>query len=209
MSEQSIIKIRVDVDYPYPSDRAKSFLYVKLGIKRRGSDSYLKNARDIAEIINKSPKKVMAYWFFTPYTIPDKKFLDLLKPERHEVGLHIATDAVEELGTLEKETGRKAKFYTFHGTENRLAQWLWGRKNGQKQAYVPTDFPLKSFHDFATTSLDRRIFEAGLESVKQEAKKWVANGTVIAIHPEWLYARGEKNKRGPFYEALKMILEVP
>ena len=189
--------------------RAKSFLYIALGIKRRSGESYLKNARTIAEIINASPKKVMAYWFFTPYTIPDKKLLDLLNPERHEVGLHIARDAVKELGTLEKETGRRVNYYTFHGTETRLAQLLWRRKRGQKQASILSDFPLKSFHEFPSTGLDRRMYEAGLESVKKEAEDWIANGTVISIHPEWLYVRGEKNRRGPFYEALKIILGVP
>jgi len=210
LSEQPTIKLRIDVDYPYPSSRKKSFLYIALGIKSRKSKGYLKNARDIAEIINASPKKVRAYWFFTPYTVPDKRLLDLLNPERHEVGLHIATNAVKELGTLEKETGRPIRYYTSHGTKTKIAQLLWKRKLGQKEAIVPKDFPLKSFFDEApSTGLDTRIFEAGFESVKAEAKIWVANGTVISIHPEWLYVKGEKNRRGPFYEALKMILEVP
>lgn len=210
MSEQPTIILRIDVDYPYPSSRVKSFLYVALGIKRRKGVSYLKNARDIAEIINASPKQVRAYWFFTPYTVPNQTLLNLLDPERHEVGLHLATDAVKELERLKKETGREIKYYTFHGTENAFAQLLWKRKLGQKQAIVPKNFPLKSFHDFATTaSLDRRMFEAGLESVKEEAKKWVNSGSVISMHPEWLYKRGEKNRRGPFCEALKIILGLP
>ncbi len=207
MSEQPTIKIRIDVDYPYPSSRAKSFLYIALGIKRKGGESYLKNARDIAEIINKSSKKVRAYWFFTPYTIPDQKLLNLLNPERHEVGLHIANDAEKELKQLEKETGRSIKYYTFHGTSNPFAQILWRRKLGQGQAEVSNNFPLKNFHDLKTTSLDRRVFEAK-NTVNEEAQKWVKDGTVIAIHPEWLYVRGEKNRRGPFCEALKILLGV-
>lgn len=208
MSDQPVIKLRIDVDYPYPSSRKKSFLYIALGIKSKKSSSYLQNARVIAEIINKSHKKVKAYWFFTPYTIPDKKLLDLLNNERHEVGLHIANNAFKEWKTLENETRRTVKYYTFHGTSNAIAQILWRRKLGQKQAVTPDGFPLKSFHDFTTTGLDRRIFEAGLESVKEEAKNWISQGTVISIHPEWLYVRGEKNRRGPFYEALKIILGV-
>ena len=209
MSVQPTIKIRIDVDYPYPSSRVKSFLYIASGIKRRRGAGYLKNARDIAEIINASPKKVMAYWFFSPYTVPDKKLSDLLYPERHEVGLHIATNAVKELETLQKKTGRPVKYYTFHGTQSVIAQLLWKRKLGQKQASVPSNFPLKSFHNFTSTGLDRRMYEVGLESVKKEAQNWIADGTVISIHPEWLYVRGEKNRRGPFYEALKAILGVP
>ena len=209
MSQQPPIKIRIDVDYPYPSSRLKSFLYIALGIKRKGSNSYLKNARDIAEIINASPKKVIAYWFFTPYTIPDKKLLNMLNPQRHEVGLHVATNAVKELQKLEKDTGRHVRYYTFHGTQTAIAQLLWKRKLGQKQASVPSNFPLKSFHDFTTTGLDRRMYEAGLQSVKKEAQNWIADGTIISIHPEWLYVKGEKNRRGRFYEALKIILEVP
>lgn len=196
------------MDYPYPSSRTKSFLYIALGIKSKKSPNYLKNARVIAKMINCSPKKVMAYWFFTPYTIPDKELLGMLNPERHEIGLHIATNAVKEWKTLEKETGRSVHYYTFHGTSNAVAQLLWRRKLGQKQATVPNDFPLKSFHEFTSTGLDMRMYEAGLDSVKEEAKNWVKDGTVISIHPEWLYARGEKNRRGPFYEALKIILGV-
>jgi hypothetical protein len=207
LSEQPTIKIRIDVDYPYPSSRAKSFLYVALGIKRKGGSSYLKNARDIAEMINKSPKKVRAYWFFTPYTIPDQKLLNLLKQERHEVALHIATNAEKEWKQLEKETGRHIKYYTFHGTSSPFAQILWRRKLGQGQAGVPNDFPLKSFHELKTTSLDRRVFEAK-DTVNEEVQKWIKEGTVIAIHPEWLYVSGEKNRRGPICGALKLLLGV-
>jgi hypothetical protein len=206
--EQTTIKLRIDVDYPYPSSRKKSFFYIALGIKTRKNKDYLKNARVIAEMINLSPKKVRAYWFFTPYTIPDKKLLDLLRPERHEVGLHIATNPIKEWKILEKETGRPVQFYTFHGTSKVIAQLLWKRKLGQKQATVPIDFPLKSFHDFRSTSLDRRMFEVGLDAVTQESKNWVKKGTVISIHPEWLFKRAEKNRRGPFYEALRIILGV-
>jgi hypothetical protein len=208
LSEQPTIKLRIDVDYPYPSSRAKSFLYLLLGIKARKGKSYLRNARIIAKMINKSPRKVIAYWFFTPYTIPDKKLLNLLDPVRHEVGLHIANNAFKEWKTLETQTGREIQYYTFHGTSNTIAQLLWRRKIGQKQATVPSNFPVKSFHEFTTTGLDRRVYEAGLDSVKKEAKNWISQGTVISIHPEWLFNKGKKNRRGPFYEALKLILDV-
>lgn len=205
---QTTIKLRIDVDYPYPSSRSRSFLCVALGIKRRDSKDYLKNAKIIAKMVNESPKQVKACWFFTLYAIPDKELLSLLNPDRHEIGLHVAKNPVKELKILEDKTNRKLKYYSIHGTSNLLSQLLWKRKPGQKQAKIPNDFSLKSFHDFTTTSLDRRIFQVGLGSVKVEAKNWIAQGTVISIHPEWLYARGEKNRRGPFYEALKMILGV-
>ena len=206
--KQSTIKLRVDVDYPYPSSRTKSFLYIALGIKTRKAKDFLRNARIIAQLVNASTKKVMVYWFFTPYTIPDQKLIDLLQPDRHEIGLHIATNPINEWKILEKETGRPIQFYTFHGTSNLFAQLLWKRKPGQKQVVVPSDFPLKSFHDFKSTGLDRRIYEVGLESVKRESQNWIKEGTVISIHPEWLFKRAERNRRGPFYEALKLILGV-
>jgi len=206
--KESTIKLRIDVDYPYPSSRRKSFLYIALGIKTQKAKDFLKNARIIAEIVNASPKKVIAYWFFTTYSIPDQKLLDLLHPERHVVGLHIATNPIKEWKMLEKETGRSVQFYTFHGTSNLFAQLLWKRKIGQKQATVPSDFPLKSFHDFRSTGLDTRMFEVGLESVKKESEIWIKDGTFISIHPEWLFKKAQKNRRGPFYEALKIILGV-
>ena len=70
-----MIKLRIDVDYPYPS-RLKSFLYTALNI--RTSKDYLKNAKIIARMINESPKEVKAYWFFTPKTVPDRELLDML-----------------------------------------------------------------------------------------------------------------------------------
>ncbi|MGA2386462.1 MAG: GNAT family N-acetyltransferase [Candidatus Bathyarchaeia archaeon] len=206
-NEQALIRLRLDVDYPYPS-RAKSFLYIALGIKKRKSRGYLQNARVIAKMINQSPRHVMAYWFFTPYTIPDKKLLDLLNPERHEVALHVATDPYREWKILENETNRTIKYYTIHGTKRLFAQLLWGRKLGQKQAIVPKDFPLKSFHDFTTFSLDTIRFQKGFEGGKKEAEAWINQNFVLSMHPEWLFKEGKRSGRGPFYDVLKDILET-
>ncbi len=206
-NEDAMIKLRIDVDYPYPS-RAKSFLNIALGIKKRKSKDYLKNARIIAKMINESPKEVMAYWFFTPYTIPDKKLLDLLNPDRHEVALHIVKDPYREWKILENETNRTVKYYTIHGTSGLIAQLLWGRKIGQKQATVPSDFPLKSFHDFPTVSLDTLRYNRGFEGSKQKAEEWLNQNYVLSIHPEWLFKKRKKNCRGPYYDVLKSILEV-
>ncbi len=207
VGERVTIKLRLDVDYPYPS-RVKSFLYVALGIKKSQSKDYLKNARVIAKMINESHKQVMAYWFFTPYTIPDKELLSLLNPERHEVALHVAKNPVREWKVLENKTGRTVNAYTIHGTSKLFGQLLWKRRLGQKQAEIPNDFPLKSFHKFTSTSLDTRRYEAGFEKVKLEAREWTNQGIVISIHPEWLFKKGEKNRRGPYYDSLKDLLDV-
>src|SRR5208283_4840420 len=202
-----MIKLRIDVDYPYPS-RAKSFLYIALGIKKIKGKDYLKNAQIIAKMINESPKEVMAYWFFTPYTIPDKKLLDLLNPDKHEVVLHIANNPYQEWKILENETNRTVKYYTIHGTSRPHAQLLWGRKIGQKQAKVPSDFPLKSFHDFTTCSLDTERYKFGFDVAKQHAEEWINKNYVLSMHPEWLFRKGGKNGRGPYYDVLKTVLEV-
>ncbi|HYA78643.1 MAG TPA: hypothetical protein VEF91_08010 [Verrucomicrobiae bacterium] len=206
-NEDAMIKLRIDVDYPYPS-RAKSFLYIALGIKKRKSKDYLKNARVIAKMINESSREVMAYWFFTPYTLPDKGLLDLLNPVKHEVGLHIATDPYREWKILENETDRTVKYYTIHGTSRLIAQLLWGRKIGQKQAKVPSDFPLKSFHDFTTCSLDTERYKFGFDVAEQHAEEWINKNYVLSIHPEWLFRKGGKNGRGPYYDVLKTVLDV-
>ena len=206
-NEEAMIKIRIDVDYPYPS-RTKSFLYIALGVKKRKSKDYLKNAEIIARMINESSKQVMAYWFFTPYTIPDKKMLDLLNPDRHEVALHVAIDPHREWKILENETSRKIKYYTIHGTSRLIAQLLWGRKIGQRQANVPSDFPLKSFHDFTTCSLDTVRYYNDFDETKKVAEDWINQNNVLSIHPEWLLKKGQKNRRGPYYDVLKSILDV-
>jgi hypothetical protein len=201
-----MIKIRVDVDYPYPS-RAKSFLYVALRIKKRKSKNFLKNAQIIAKMINESPKEVKAYWFFTPYTIPNKELLDLLGADKHEVALHVATDPFGEWKNLEKELNRKVNYYTIHGTANYMAQLVWGRKLGQKKAEIPIDFPLKSFHDFTTYSFDMLCYSQEFEDSKRIAKEWIDDGVVLSMHPEWLFKKANRNRRGPYYEVLRNILE--
>ena len=205
-NEREIIKLRLDVDYPYPS-RAKSFLYLALGIKKKSKD-YLKNARIIAKMINESPKEVIAYWFFTPYTIPDKGTLDLLNQERHEVALHVATNPYQEWKILENVTERTIRYYTIHGTSRVIAQLLWGRKIGEKQTKIPTDFPLESFHDFRTYSLDAGRYKFGLEHMKTKLEKLTKENTVLEVHPEWLFNKGKINPRGPYYDVLKYLLDV-
>ena len=118
-----MIKLRIDVDYPYPS-RAKSFLCVALRIKKKLSKNYLRNSRVIATMINESKKDLKACWFFTPYTVPDKELLDLLNPERHEVALHVATNPNKEWKNLEKKTSGKIQYYTIHGTSHQLPNFL-------------------------------------------------------------------------------------
>ncbi len=202
-----MIKLRIDVDYPYPS-RAKSFLYVALRIKKRKSKDYLKNARIIARMINESPKEVKAYWFFTPYTIPDKNLLDLLNPEKHEVALHVANDAMKEWKVLEKETNRKIENYTIHGTKRIFTRILWGRKITESQTKIPNDFPLKSFHDFETYGLDAVCFHASKDDAQKATKDWINAGFVISMHPEWLFHGSKRSRRGALYESLKSVLEV-
>ena len=167
--------------------------------KGAAGKDYLRNARAIAKMINESPKNVKAYWFFTPYTIPDKKLLDLLNPERHEVALHIATDPYREWKILENETDRTVQYYTIHGTSRIFTQLLWGRKLGEKQVKVPADFPLKSFHEFTTFSLDRICFQLGFDGGVREANAWIKQDFVLSMHPEWLFKKGKRSQRGPFY----------
>jgi hypothetical protein len=205
-----MITLRIDVDYPYPS-RLKSFLYVALRVRSSKGDSYLKNACLIAKMVNASSKPVKVYWFFTPYTIPDKRLLDLLDPAKHEVALHVATKPFEEWKTLEKKTGREVKYYTIHGTANRFARLIWGRKLSQAQAIVPKDFPLISLHDttkFTTMSLDRERYIYGYKDLMQGIDNWIRHDVVMSIHPEWLFKKNDKTQRGPYYDVLKSILDV-
>jgi len=202
-----MIKLRIDVDYPYPS-RAKSFLYVALRIKNRKSKDYLKNAFIIARMINESPREVRGYWFFTPYTIPNKELLELLNPERHEISLHVANNPVEEWKVLEEKTNRKVTYYTIHGTQRVFARLLWGRKLSQSQASIPADFPLTSFHNLTTMSLDRERYRLGFEKSVPSAEEWVEHDVVLSFHPEWLLEQNKKNQRGPIYDVLKTILKV-
>ncbi len=202
-----MIKLRIDVDYPYPS-RTKSFLYVALRIKDRKSKDYLRNAFIIARMINESPREVRGYWFFTPYTIPSKELLEQLNPEKHEIALHVANNPVEEWKTLQKKTNRKVAYYTIHGTQRLFARLLWGRKLSQAQAIIPKDFPLTSFHDSITMSLDRERDRQGFEAVLKDTEHWIDEGVVLSVHPEWLFEKNTRSQRGPYYDVLKTVLKV-
>ncbi len=203
----AMMKLRIDVDYPFPS-RMKSFIYVALRLKHAKKQDYLKNACILAQMINESSKNVRAYWFFTPYTVPDEKLLALLNPEKHEVALHVANNPFKELKTLENETNRKINYYTIHGTDRFVAKLIWGRKLGQSQAVVPEGFPLISFHTFPTMSLDRERYLHGCELTANEIPKWVEQGIVMSMHPEWLFNKNDTTQRGPYYDVLKNALAV-
>ena len=200
-----MIKIRLDVDYPYPS-RFQSFLFTALNTHT--NKNYVKNSKIIAKMINESPEEVMAYWFFTPYTIPDEELLGLLHPERHEVALHVATNPYLEWERLEKATGRKVKYYTVHGTARLVARLIWKRKIWEARASIPKGFHLKSFYDYPTLPLDWLCYRNSTESAVKIAQNHIEKGEVLHIHPEWLLQRGTLNYRGPYYETLKTVLRV-
>jgi hypothetical protein len=200
-----MIKLRLDVDYPYPS-RLKSFLFTALNI--RTSKNYLKNSKIIAKMINESTEQVMAFWFFTPQTTPDSELLMLLNPDRHEVALHVATKPYPEWKQLEKATKRQVKYYTVHGTARLFARLMWRRKIWEAKAPIPTDFPLKSFYDYPTIGLDRLCYEKPTAQAIKTAQESIEKGEVLHVHPEWLFQRGTLNHRGPYYETLKKLLGV-
>jgi hypothetical protein len=200
-----MIKLRLDVDYAYPS-RIKSFFYTTINL--RSDKDYLKNSKIIAKMINESQNEIQAFWFFTPHTIPDDELMQLLHPERHEVALHIANDPFRELGELEKATKRKVRYYTIHGTARLPARLMWRRKIWEARKAVPKDFPLKSFYEFPTLGFDILCYSNTPSQALEIAKSSIAKGEVLHVHPEWLFQRGTVNHRGPFYEPWKEILEV-
>jgi len=199
-----MIKLRIDVDYAYPS-RLKSFFHTASNISV--GKEYLKNSKIIARIINESPEEVRATWFFTPKTIPDEELLSMLVTEKHEVALHIANNPYEELHLLEKATGRKLRYYTTHGTARLLARVIWKRWT-VKTPEIPKNFPLESFYQFPTLALDWLCYANDSAKAVRIAKESITAGKVLHIHPEWLFQKGTINHRGPFYAAFRRILKV-
>jgi len=200
-----MIKLRIDVDYPY-SSRAKSFL--SLVLKWKDEKGYLRNSKLLAKIVNASSLEVKAYWFFTFHTVPDRELLRLLHSDRHEIGLHVVKNPYAELNFLEKTTKMKVDYYTIHGTERLIARLMWGRGIREDSVAVPRDFPLKSFHDFPTLALDRLCYAHSPHEAVKIAVNSVVKGEVLEVHPEWLFRRGIINHRGPYYEALRRVLKV-
>lgn len=199
-----MLRLRFDVDYAYNS-RVKSVLSM-VGY-RDSCWYYLMEAKVIALLINASEVPVKAYWFFTPYTLPDKTLLSLLTHDKHVVGLHVVNKPDAELAMLQSITGRKVEYYTIHGTGNLFGQLIWQRKIGQKVAVVPKDFPCKSLHTELTHSLDRACYGVGIEEALAESKRRVERGFVLAAHPEWLNVSNGRD-RGPYYNVLFSLLSV-
>lgn len=199
-----MIRLRIDVDYPYPS-RIKSFIFVLLGINV--SKDYLKNPKAIARMINASTAFVKAYWFFTVRTIPDAELMNLLDNDKHEIALHVVNDPRVELRVLERATGKRIKYYTIHGAARLLAKIVW-RQSRLKATKMPADFPLRSFHQFPTKGIDSLCYSYPIEHAKRIVIESVRNGSVIYFHPIWLFQRGKLNRRGPFYEVLRWLLNV-
>jgi hypothetical protein len=203
-AETTLIKFRIDVDYPYPS-RIRSFIYTACGL-RVGKD-YLANSRIIARMINESKKEVMAFWFFTPKTIPDNALLELLGKGKHEVALHIVNDPKKELELLEDATGRRIRYYTIHGIDRVLARLMWKRWKASPPR-IPTEYPLQSFYRFPHSGLDYLCYVFPPEQALNTALSQVEKGVMLHIHPMWLFQRGRINHRGPYFETLRRILDV-
>jgi len=199
-----LIKFRIDVDYPYPS-RLKSFIYTASNLQL--SKDYLKNSKIIARMINDSSEEVKAYWFFTTRTLPDTKLLSMLNPKKHEIALHLTNYPFKEKKILEKTMGRTIKYFTIHGTARFITRVIWRRWKTRTPS-IPKTFPLISFHQFPTLSLDVLCYAYDVATVFAKVKESISAGKIIEIHPDWLFKRGFFNHRGSYYSSLREILKI-
>lgn len=190
-SDGLALKIRVDVDYAYPS-RLKSFFFTFLGWNPHFSD-YLRNCKIMARIINKSKVDVKVYWFFTYLTRPDSELLGLLNNSKHEIGLHLVKDGEKELPKL----GCDIRFYTVHGIDNFLAKVLWKRRSQPLSSCVG-----ELFGDVCY-SLEHASF---LYSAEKSVHDGVASGCPISLHPDWLFKVNIKRRKGGSFTAFKYLL---
>lgn len=161
-------------------------------------------------MINESIKNVKAYWFFTIKTLPDQELLTLINNDKHEIGLHVVKHAWRELELLKRKTRKDAHYFTIHGTERLLGRIFWKREIRGKEVRIPDDFCLSNFQKLPTKgfALDRMCYEQTVDKVIEEIMQSKLSEYVLYFHPEWLFKRGKINHRGPFYEALRRILDV-
>lgn len=170
---------------------------------KTSSPDYLMNAQIIAQAINTSNLDVEAYWFFTPYTIPNKPLLQLLSNKKHHIGLHIINNPQRELRALQLATEMPILYYTIHGTTNILSQLIWHRQIGQKTLEIE-HFPLQKL-SAPTFSFDKACYKCPIEKAVQFAYEEISVNHILSMHPEWLF-KSNKKDRGPFYEPLTNIL---
>ena len=173
----------------------------------RISKDYLKNSKTIARMINDSPIEVKAYWFFTTKTLPDTNLITMLNPQKHEIALHLTNHPFKEKKILEATTRRPINYFTIHGTARLIMRVLWRRWKTNAPT-VPKNFPLKSFHQFPTLSLDVLSYTYSIGKTLEKTKESISKGKILEIHPDWLFQKGTFNHRGPYYSILRTILKV-
>ena len=202
--EKSLIKFRIDVDYPY-SSRIKSFLHIATNLKT--SKEYLKNSKILAKMFNDSSEEIKIFWFFTIKTLPDKELLSLINNSKHEIALHMIKSPHYEFEIISKITKQKIRYYTIHGTSNFLTRLLWRRWKARFPE-IPKNFPLKSFHQFPTLPFDALCYRESNSIAVKIAQKNIAKNRVLEIHPQWLFQKGKMNRRGAYNKTLKKLLKI-
>jgi hypothetical protein len=133
--------------------------------------------------------------------------LAITNNKRHALELHVVKDPLKELENLEKKTGRKANYYTIHGTARLLTRVMW-RRWETREPVIPTNFRLKSFHDFPTFGLDKICYMHTTDQAVEIAHAHIAKKYVLYFHPIWLFQKGTINQRSAYYQALKEIFKV-
>ncbi len=86
---------------------------------------------------------------------------------------------------------------------------MWRRKLSEARKPIPNNFPLKSFYEYPTFSLDVLCYDKPFEQAKAFAEEKISEGLVVHVHPEWIFQSGKRiNHRGPYYSVFKEILDV-
>jgi hypothetical protein len=142
---------------------------------------------------------VTATWFPTVLVAPDGELMRLLNQGHHEVGCQFIWRE-SEISKLEREIGRKIKFYVIHGTGTMVNKMIWRRFRHpaiRSKEIVKVGFDI----NFDKFCYGRSPYEI-LKMFKELSPK-----TIVVTHPLYLNHQSILSKKGPTLEALSLLLK--
>jgi len=185
--------LRVDIDFPYPK-QTQNYLNILLGLRFK---NYLKDSKTLCKLLNRY--NATATWFPTILVIPDRELLNLLDEGGHEIGCQFIWRE-SEIEKLEKEPGRKIRFYVIHGTGTLVNKLIWRRFHppsikSQELVSVKDDI-----------NFDKLCYRYPPSKILEMFKK-LNPKTMVVTHPTYMNRRSILSKKGQTSETFSFLLK--
>jgi hypothetical protein len=191
--------LRVDIDHPYPR-QFQNYISILLGLsahKRLRFKNYLEDSKNLCKLLNQY--NATATWFPTILVIPDEELMNLLDEGPHEIGCQFIWQETE-IGRLEREIGRKIKFYVIHGTGTPLNKLIWRRF---RPPIIKSKQIVKVGFDI---NFDKLCYRRSPSEILAIFRK-LSPKTIVVTHPLYINHQSILSKKGPTLETFRLLLK--